>query len=91
MLSIVRDGLYEPRRNWAMADILARFVVYVPSVVAPARSAVDGYDAGGVRLSVAHPSPSAYRRPMRLIEEIGGARAFDSNDSRAKVRDLLIK
>lgn len=93
MLNIVKDGLYSEKKNYKMSDILSRFIVYVPNVVTPVRSAVDMYNTGTIRMSVAHPNPSAYRRPKNLIEEIG-AKAADiepTSPEQVDVRNRMIK
>ena len=63
MLNIVKDGSYCEKKNYQMSDILSRFIVYVPNVVTAVRSAADLYSTGTIRMSVAHPNPSAYQRP----------------------------
>ena len=72
MLNIVNNNLYNAKSNHEMADILARFVVYVPHVVGAARNTADPYDNGLVRLRVVHPKPSICQRQKTLIEDITG-------------------
>ena len=75
LLHCVDEALFCAPANRTMSDLLERFVVFVPRVLAAAaRSsatlAVDPFnvDAGGARICVARPAPALYARERGLRE-----------------------
>jgi len=84
MLNVVRDGLYDRRRNYEMLDVLSRFVVYVPGVVTPV---VGG---GAVRLCVSHPRPCVVQREKWVGEEVA-ARRSGVREGECVAKEQLVK
>jgi hypothetical protein len=91
MLNVVRDGLYDSRKNYEMLDVLSRFIVYVPGVVTPVVGGVDVCGGGGsVRLCVSHPRPCVVQRQKWLGEEVM-ARRSGVREVECVLKEQLVK